>query len=135
MVNPFVWNKIIVSRTDSYAQHNFYITVVNDYPKCILTGTLRDENDIYEEDDGIVIKGSDAEKIRAWNPDSLPDVDNTACNEEIRDILEEVEILDASCVSIIVYYVDGTKQKKVDEDNFSLEFYQAVLPYFRKNKK
>ncbi len=135
MVNPFVWKKITVSRSDSYAQHNFSITAVNNYPQCILTGTLRDDNGIYEEEDGIVLKGPHAEKIRNCNPDSLPDVVNIECNEEIGDMLEEVEILDDSYVNIVVYYADGTEQKKVDEDSFSLKFYQAVLPYFRKKCK
>ena len=133
MVNPFTWNKFCVSRTDSYAQHNFSITVVNDYSKCILTGTLRDDDGtIYEEEDGIVIKGSDAKKIRTWDPESLPDVENKIYNDEIKDVLEGCEILDASYVSIVVQYIDGTEQKKVDADDFSLKFYKAVLPYFQK---
>lgn len=136
MVNPFVWDKFTVSRSgDSYAQHNFDITVVKDYPKYILTGSLRDEHGIYEEEKGIVISGSNAEKIRVLDPEALPDVREIILNEEENEMLEGCEILDASSVSIVVQYTDGKLQRKVDADDFSLKLYNAVLPYFRKKCK
>ena len=118
------WDSFSISRTDSYAQHNFQISVKYYEDRYVVTGILRDEDGT--EYDGEVELPEEARiQIDKLLPHTLPDVihQNTAG--------EDLIVLDAPEVQIEVAYTDGTLRQKVDEDDFSIRVYQIVLPCFR----
>lgn len=124
MENPYAWNSFDISRSgDSYAEHNFSITVINGEKGYIVKGTLLG----YEENEGILLPKDACRKIDALEPGHLPDVADTPLPDDMEDVI----ILDAPDVSIHVAYLNGTLLEKVDEDSFSIEVYNIVLPYFR----
>ena len=54
MINPASWDCFTVSRSDSYAQHNFYITVEERNGSLYVTGEVRGEDGtIYTDEEGI----------------------------------------------------------------------------------
>jgi hypothetical protein len=122
------WESFSVSRSDSYAQHNFYISVKRHKSKLVVTGLLRgDDGTEYEENRGIVLPRKACVKIDALQPNNLPDV--TASGEISPD--EDLIVLDVPEVQVEVVYPDGTLNPKVDADDFSIRVYQIVLPYFK----
>ena len=124
MVNPYAWDSFYVSRSgDSYAEHNFHITVTDSEKGYIVRGTLLN----YEEEACILLPRSACEQIDALKPGQLPDAVRVAPEET--DV-ESPFLLDAPQVSIGVSYVDGRQLSKVDQDDFSIEIYQIVAPYF-----
>ena len=129
MENPFAWESFSVSRSDSYAQHNFHITVQYGEDGYVVKGMLLDEDgtQYMDEEADIVLPKEACQTIDALRPQYLPDViGSTAENTE-----EEPMILDAPVVQVQVKYVNGTMTQKVDENDFSIQVYQIVLPYFR----
>lgn len=129
MINPFVWDEFSVSRTDSYAQHNFYISVESTDTGYYVKGSLRDEDGTeYEENEGILLSASVRKKIDELAPCSLSDA---VCNESTNDFTDDVFVLDAPDIRITVKYTDGKILKKADNDDFSIKVYNIVLPCFR----
>ena len=128
MINPASWDSFTVSRSDSYAQHNFYIQVEARNEGLFVTGEVRgDDGSLYEETEGILLSGEEADALYALTPALLPDrVTNSG------DSLDGVEILDAPSVSVEVKCTDGRVLAKVDEDDFTLKVYQIVLPCFQR---
>lgn len=136
MVNPFVWQSFSIYRSDSYAQHNFQITVTyrDASDSYVVTGTLMDAyGTVYEENDGIVLPLPAREAIDALRPQDLMDfvAQNTGKSGEGGD--EELFFLDVPETWIEIVYTDGTRNSKVDEDGFSVKIYEIVLPYFEAN--
>ncbi len=134
MINPDAWNQFSVSRSDSYAQHNFGLTLEYGNRGLMVKGELRGEDgSLYEDEEGIVLSKADAKKIEDLRPFDLPDVVST----EPEDGGEEPEllVLDAPTISITVDFVDGRIVEKADADDFSLQVYQIVRPYFEKKHK
>jgi hypothetical protein len=128
MINPASWDSFSVSRSDSYAQHIFYIQVEVRNEGLFVTGEVRgDDGSIYEETEGILLSDEEADALYALEPALLPD-----CVPNSGDPLDGVEILDAPLVSIEVLCTDGRTLEKVDEDDFSLKVYQIVLPCFQR---
>ena len=128
MINPASWDSFSVSRSDSYAQHIFYIQVEVRNEGLFVTGEVRgDDGSIYEETEGILLSDEEADALYALKPAQLPD-----CVPNSGDPLDGVEILDAPLVSIEVLCTDGRTLEKVDEDDFSLKVYQIVLPCFQR---
>lgn len=128
MENTNAWYSFSVSRSgDSYAQHNFHITMTWSDKGYIAKGTFI--NSANEEEE-IILPKSACEAIDALKPGELPDLYNGETNT---DNLEEIIILDASNVQIEVIYVDGHHLAKADEDDFSLKVYNIVAPYFEEN--
>ena len=124
MVNPYAWDTFYVSRSgDSYAQHNFDITVTYSEKGYIVKGTFVN----YEEEAEVLLPRSACEQIDALNPGKLPDAVEVVPEESDA---EAPFLLDAPQVEIGVGYVDGRHLSKVDQDDFSIEIYQIVAPYF-----
>ncbi len=122
------WESFSVSRSDSYAQHNFYISVKRHKSRYVVRGALRDDDGTeYEENKGIVLPRKACVKIDALQPQNLPNV--TASGEISPD--EDLIVLDAPEVQVEVAYTDGMLNLKVDEDNFSIRVYRIVMPYFK----
>ena len=123
MVNSYAWDSFDISRSgDSYAQHNFDITVSYSEKGYVVKGTLLG----YEESEGILLPKSACKQSDALDPGGLPDVTNTISADDMEDVI----ILDAPDISIHVGYVDGRCLPKVDEDDFSIKVYEIVYPYF-----
>ena len=124
MENTVFWDSFSISRTDSYAQHNFQISVKYYEDRYVVTGILRDEDGT--EYDGEVELPEEARiQIDKLLPHTLPD----AIPVESGD--DDLIVLDAPEVQIEVAYTDGTLWQKVDENDFSLQVYEIVLPHFR----
>jgi hypothetical protein len=128
MINPASWDSFSVSRSDSYAQHNFYINVEVRNEGLVVTGEVRGEDGtVYVDEEGILLPAEASRAIFDLKPALLPDRQPVS-----EPGLEGVEILDAAFLTIEVICTDGRVLKKVDEDDFSIEIYQIVMPYFEK---
>ena len=94
----------------------------------VVTGEVRGEDGtIYVDEEGILLPAEASRAIFDLKPALLPD------RQPVSDPdLAGVEILDAAFLTIEVICTDGRVLKKVDEDDFSLEIYQIVMPYFEK---
>ena len=127
MINPASWDSFTVSRSDSYAQHNFYIEVVQRNEGLFVTGEVRGEDGtIYTDEAGIQLSPKEAERILDLEPALLPDCRRSQTDDE--DLL----VLDQSFVSIEVICTDGRRLEKVDENDFSIRVYEIVVECFEK---
>lgn len=132
MINPASWNSFTVSRNDSYAQHNFCITVEERNEGLFVTGEVRGEDGtIYTDEEGILLPKKEADQIYALEPALLPDCKILSAQEDAI-ILEGGLVLDQGSVSIEVICTDGRVLEKTDEDDFSIKVYQIVTPCFEK---
>ena len=130
MINDLNWKAFTVSRSDSYAQHNFSFTVERTENGYLLTGECRGEyGDEYDVEEGMLLPTREIQYLRTLNLGDLPDA-NPASPDELDDIL----ILDAPTITLHVIYLDGTVQEKVMQEDFSIELYKRFLPYFEKYK-
>ena len=123
MINPYAWNGFDVTRSgDSYAQHNFHISIKESADGYVVTGTV----DGYCEEEGILLSESDSAKIDDLDVGYLPDIAVKIASESdgLAIPLDEPE------VTIHVAYTDGRLLEKVDEDSFSIKVYEIVQPYF-----
>ena len=128
MINPASWDSLSVSRSDSYAQYNFYIQVDARNEGLFVTGEVRgDDGTLYAETEGILLSEGEAEALYALQPALLPD-----CQPDSGDTLDGVEVLDAPSVFIEVKCTDGRILDKVDKDDFSIDVYRIVLPCFQR---
>jgi hypothetical protein len=127
MENTHTWDSFNISRSDSFAQYNFYIAVQYDAGGYIVTGELRDDDGTeYAEETGIVLPKKACAKIDQLYPGELPDaVPRPPAGDD------EPFVLDAPMVDIVVTYPNGEIQQKVDDNDFSIQVYEIVLPYFR----
>ena len=125
MVNDRPWREFTLSRTDSYAQYNFWFTVQDAKSEYLLTGDCRDEvgNEYYMER-GVPLSAEDAQYLRdLWlgeQPDVQPDGD------------DDLILLDAPDVRLVLTWRDGTQQEKYLPEETSIEIYNRFLPYFTK---
>ena len=127
MVNTSNWDSFSVSRScDSYAQHNFHITVKHDADGYVVKGSFING----EVNEGIVLPESSCRKIDELQPQNLPDL--ILINTESDGDIEETIVLDVPEVKVEVAYTNGTLLQKVDENDFSIKVYQIVEPYLSK---
>jgi hypothetical protein len=130
MENTHCWDSFCVARSDSYAQHNFHITVQCHERGCVVRGILRDHDGTeYNDERDIVLPEEACRKIYALQPHNLCDLKHNLPEQTDE---EDCIALDMPEVHIEVGYSDGTQQEKRDEDQFSIKVYEIVLPYFRK---
>lgn len=132
MICTLYWESFELSRCDSYSQYNFCFIlefVDNGY---ILKGECRDEEgNIYTSDNGIEISNTEIEKLRSrFELDKLPDVVTNENDNDANIDDEEVIILDAPTVDLVLKYPDGTQRKKTMTNELSIEIYEQLLPYF-----
>ena len=124
MVNVPAFKKLDISRSDSYAQHNFSFTLEESDFSFFVSGECRDENGtIYKLEPGSCeLSHEDFEYFRYLKLDALPDVVSTEEPEEI--------ILDAPVYGMWLTYSDGITHKKSIDTDLTLNFYNRLLPYF-----
>lgn len=124
MENTLNWDSFSVSRSgDSYAQHNFNLTVKYDSDGYVVKGSFING----EENEGFALPKSACRKIDELQPHNLPDL--ICMSSEINDEIEEAIALDVPEVRVEVTYTNGTLVQKVDENDFSIKVYQIVEPY------
>ena len=129
MINPASWESFTVSRSDSYAQHNFYIKVEMRNEGLVVTGEVRGEDGtIYEEEDGILLPEDASLQIYALEPALLPAFQITEAHPS--DEGDGAVALDQSSVNIELFCTDGRILQCVDEDDFSIMVYEIVMPHF-----
>ena len=75
MENTDYWVGFTVSRVDSYAQHNFCITVEETAEGYVVTGNVRDDDGTeYEEMEGFILDEQTLIRLQQLRPHKLPDV-------------------------------------------------------------
>ena len=128
MENVPKWEKMELSRSDSYAQHIFWFDVEMVNGEMLVTGECRDDdgNELALEKP-VKLKHKDYNYMISLKLDELPDVKETS----IEDFDEELIILDAPSITLTLTYADGSKVKKCGADNVSIEIYHRLLPYFK----
>lgn len=128
MVNVAEWKKLDLSRSDSYAQHNFYFTLEQSDFSYFVSGECRDEEGtIYELESGVCeLSHIDYMYFKDMQLDLLENV-NTSSTES------EAELLDASDYRLTLTYSDGVSYEKAMDINLTIEFYERLLPYFIQN--
>lgn len=128
MVNDHPWQSFTVSRSDSYAQHNFWFTVEYRGTSHILTGECRTEDgDQISIEDGVTLsKEDDKYLVNLWLA-SLPDVE-----PDKGDIDDEPIPLDSPDYYLTLTMMDDTTTEKAVTGDLTLELYERFLPYFEK---
>ena len=121
------WTEFTLSRSDSYAQHNFSFTVTEGDTEPMVSGVCRDEDgNEYDVQTGITITGDTLWTLRRLNLEQLPEEEPWP---------EDLEIpLDMESVTLMLTLPDGTVEKKNASSNLSIEIYHLLLPYFINNQ-
>lgn len=127
MVNTQVWESFELSRWDSDTTHSFWFTLKNDADCYLLTGQCTDRNGkTYYEEEGIQVPNAEAEALRRFNLEALPD---------------RVELLDGDLippeddyeVRLTLIFFDGSRLEKTIDSDTSIALYEELLPYFINN--
>ena len=132
MVNKAQWTGFTLSRSDSYAQHNFYFDVKDNDEGAFVTGSCRDaEGNIYEVDDGIPVPPETIDRLRQLGIDELEEIPKQEKQQpEQTDGMEEYFLLDDSSVKLTVLYYTELYIDKVVTYELSLQIYEILLPLF-----
>ena len=124
MVNDRPWREFTLTRSDSFAQYNFWFTVQVTETGYLLTGQCRDEDgNEYVQESGVPLSEGDGQYLRALWLGELPD----AAAQEDDDLI----LLDAPTVRLFLTGLDGTQQEKCLSDDISIEIYHRFLPYLK----
>ena len=134
MINPASWDSFTVSRTDSYAQYNFYIKVEQRNEGLFVTGEVRGEDgEFYIEEEGILLSKAVANKLYELQPALLEDCRQSSGENPGETFLpDDMIVLDQPLVDLEVICTDGRVLQKVDQDDFSIKVYQIVVSSFEK---
>ena len=125
MVNDRPWREFTLSRSDSFAQYNFWFTVRDTETGYLLTGACRDESgNEYAMETGVLLSEADGQYLRCLWLGEQPDVQTEGEDEAI--------LLDAPDVRLVLTWRDGTQQEKYIPEETSIEIYEQFLPYFTK---
>lgn len=121
------WTEFTLSRSDSYAQHNFSFTVTEGDTEPMVSGVCRDEDgNEYDVETGIVLTGETLWTLRRLNLEQLPEEEPWP---------EDLELpLDAATITLTLTMADGNVVKKNASSNLSIEIYNLLLPYFINNQ-
>ena len=124
MVNDRPWREFTLTRSDSFAQYNFWFTVQVTETGYLLTGQCRDEDgNEYVQESGVLLSEGDGQYLRALWLGELPD----AAAQEDDDLI----LLDAPIVRLFLTGLDGTQMEKCLSDDISIEIYHRFLPYLK----
>ena len=121
------WTEFTLSRSDSYAQHNFSFTVTEGDTEAMVSGVCRDEDgNEYDVQIGITITDDTLWTLRRMHLEQLPEEEPWP---------EDLELpLDMESVKLTLTLSDGTVVKKNASSNLSIEIYKLLLPYFINNQ-
>ena len=123
MVNDRPWWEFTLTRSDSFAQYNFWFTVQVTDTGYLLTGQCRDEDgNEYIQESGVPLSEGDGQYLRELWLGELPDA-------AVED--DDLILLDAPTVRLFLTMIDGTQQEKCLSDDISIEIYHRFLPYLK----
>ena len=127
MVYEPPWTAFTLTCSGSSAQYRFWFTVEQREDDLIwLTGSCRDEEGSYENEDGLELSVEDLWKLRWLDLHTLADAGASA---------EDLEpILDDSSITLSLTLPNGQVVSKNASMTLSLEIYEILLPYFKKGK-
>lgn len=121
------WTEFTISRSDSYAQYNFWFTVTDADPNALVTGECLDEDGTrYEAETGIPISEEALWTLRRMDLEKL--------SEAVEMPDDFPELLDDSIITLLVTLENGAVVKKNVSSDLSFEIYQLLLPFFAKNQ-
>ena len=126
MVNDQPWKGFSLSRSDSYAQHDFRFEVHRNEFGYVLTGECRDKDGeayVLTSEDGVELSADDLQFLRSLWLGELPDATSFEAKEDLL-------LTDAPEVSFVLTWLDNTQQEKVLPNDVSIEIYEHFLPYF-----
>lgn len=124
MVNDQPWKAFTLSRSDSESQYNFWFTVEQGDFAFLLTGECRGEDgEMYAIENGVELSTKDLQYLRDLHLHDLSDVIED-------DAVDDLMILDAPMISLVLTFRDGNEQEKNLSADTSIEIYQRLLPYF-----
>ena len=124
MVNDLAWKEFTLSRSDSYAQYNFWFTVEQKESGFFLTGECRNEDgDILTLEEGVKLSAADISYLRNLYLGELEDFPPDTQTDGPM-------ILDAPTIRLTLTYLDGTQQRKILGSSTTIEIYRRFLPYF-----
>jgi len=122
-----LWTEFTISRSDSFAQYNFWFTVIDANPNALVTGECRDEDGTrYEAETGIPISAEALWTLRRMDLEKL--------SEAVEMPDDFPELLDGSIITLSVTLENGVVVKKSVSSDLSFEIYQLLLPFFTKNQ-
>lgn len=135
MEMPTEWIMLELSRSDSYAQHNFNFTVKELDRSYFVTGECRDEYGEYELTEPVKLAKKDYNYIKELKLDSFVHIpsESESNNSESDVSFDELIVLDAPSISIVLTYYNGDTKEIGDVNSVSITLYKKLLPYFRKN--
>ncbi len=114
MVNDLTWTEFTVTRSDSYAQYNFWFTVEYRESGFFLTGECRDEDgNLLENEEGILLSAETVRALRSLMLGDLPDAKPDSGEDD-------AFLFDAPDYSLILTYKDGILQEKAITSELSL---------------
>ena len=123
MVNDRPWREFTLTRSDSFAQYNFWFTVQVTDTGYLLTGQCRDEDgNEYVQESGVPLSEGDGQYLRELWLGELPDA-------AVED--DDLILMDAPTVRLFLTMIDGTQQEKCLSDDISIEIYHRFLPYLK----
>ena len=125
------WSEFEVSRTDSFAQYNFYFRVIDGEHPSMIGECVSENGENYSEENGIELSDETIWELYRLNLEQL----ETFSPEEYAEIFgdEEAQILlDDSGISLSITLPDGTVEEKNISSDLSLRIYEILLPYFKK---
>lgn len=124
MVNDQPWKAFTLSRTDSYSQYNFWFTVEQGDFAFLLTGECQGEDgERYCLEEGVELSTEDLQYLRSLQLHERMDDVPTMIDDDLM-------ILDAPEVSLVLTFIDGNSQKKVLSSDLSIQIYNRFLSYF-----
>lgn len=123
------WTSFTVLRSDSYAQYNFWFTVTDGWEEALLTGECRDEDgDLCQEEAGIRLSDETVWQLRRLDLEQLED----DVPQELEEGWEDLIILDAASVQLLLTLPDGTVVEKSISTEMSMMLYELLMPYLAK---
>ena len=126
MVYEPPWIAFSLTSSGSSARHQFRFTVEEKEDVSWLTGVCRDEDGIYENQEGIALSVEDLWKLRWLDLHTL---------EDASELPEDPEhVLDGSKVTLTLTLPNGQVVAKNASLMLSLEIYEILLPYFKNVK-
>lgn len=127
MVNTLIWESFELSGNGSDTSYNFWFKLEPGADGYLLTGECTDKNGkTYCEEDGIIVPDAEADALRRFRLEELPDK---------AELLDEELILpeDAPSIRLTLIFADGSKKEKSIDGDTAIEIYEELLPYFINN--
>lgn len=125
------WSEFEISRTDRFAQYNFFFRVIDGEQPSMIGECVSENGENYSEENGIKLSDETMWALYRLNLGQL----ETFSPEESAEVLEDEEaqtIMNDSAISLSIMLPDGTVEEKRISSDLSLRIYEILFPYFTK---